>query len=721
MNITNNYFNSVVESANTFIERFDDRKDCKIVLYGLGSYTAALVTMAQGFNIIGLMDSNPENIGKEFLGLPVISKEQAKSMADFIVINTSRFYWQAIYEQVRDIGVPLYYPNGEAAKENVAEHVVDMAEKMLTYDGIKKQIEEHDIVSFDLYDTLIMRKLCNNTDVFKIVEQRCKAAGGGLSYIEMRSHAVALQKKHNYTLDDIYDNMRLLYPEADTEVLKKTELEIEMAVTVPRVDIVKLYNYARSLGKEVVIISDMYLTKEHLRPILEKCGISVDDERLMISCERDADKNSGLMWEQFVRLKAHNGKKLLHIGDSLVGDSEQPKRYGVDTVKIASAQNLLEEITSTATRGGITTIYSSLSYGIIADELFNSPFAWKEDRGKYLLVGNHRFGKVVFSSLTLTYLLWIRRMCKKLGISRLFFMSRDGYFLMRDYLHLSNRIGKTDSVKAEYLYTSRKAVYTANCDKQEAIGVLKDLSFIGTFAEYMDTRWDVQIPESDENSQTQCIVPTDSEKIREWMKPYAKQIQDKQEIHRCAYLRYMEEKRFDKDCALVDLVYSGTIQHWLSVLSGVDIMGFYMAADISEDNVFYHGNMYPCFQEDSCAQQSKTWQYYKVIESFFTAPYGYVKYMDDDGEIYFAKSGKNQESFGKRELINSGIMSYIDEYLDMLHCTGLDVDDIDIDRMGTDRLFGAWMDGRAAFGQEVRDSFFFEDGLVNAGKDNKMM
>ena len=44
-----------------FQARFQKYKDKRIVLYGIGRYTATLLDGQQGFHFVGLMDKNPEN------------------------------------------------------------------------------------------------------------------------------------------------------------------------------------------------------------------------------------------------------------------------------------------------------------------------------------------------------------------------------------------------------------------------------------------------------------------------------------------------------------------------------------------------------------------------------------------------------------------------------------------------------------------------------------
>ena len=110
-NVKNNYQKEIEE----FKIHFSKFKDKKIVLYGIGRYTATLVPVLKDFNFIGLMDRDSENIGKSMYGLPIFSIETAERNADMIIINTAQTYWKVIYKRICQLSIPVYYLNGEIA------------------------------------------------------------------------------------------------------------------------------------------------------------------------------------------------------------------------------------------------------------------------------------------------------------------------------------------------------------------------------------------------------------------------------------------------------------------------------------------------------------------------------------------------------------------------------------------------------------------------------
>lgn len=72
-----------------------------------------------------------------------------------------------------------------------------------------KYIDCHDIITFDIFDTLLMRKTIHNYDVFELVENRAKKYKLNLiSFAKTRKIAeYNLVKKGEYNFDDIYNEI----------------------------------------------------------------------------------------------------------------------------------------------------------------------------------------------------------------------------------------------------------------------------------------------------------------------------------------------------------------------------------------------------------------------------------------------------------------------------------------------------------------------------------
>lgn len=719
--MNNNEYTSFKKSAENFIKYFSNYREKKIVLYGLGQYTATLLSMVQGFNFIGLMDGDENNIGREIYGLRVIGIDEARENADLIVINTSSFYWNLIFERIADIGIPVYFPNGErAVKKKQCPKKLSDDERSLSMEQIKDAIDGVDIVSFDIYDTLLMRVVRSPLDVFKLVELQAELrCGRKIPFQEMRNKAVGDLQKENYTIKELYDRIQKLYPDENVSLLREIELEIETAVTVCRKDMLKIYQYAVEQNKDVYILSDMYLTSDHLITVLNQNGININNTHLWISGEMGVSKNDKNMWKKYME-DVVGKKKALHIGDSIKADIKFAQEAGVQAIKIASATDMLQEIIPLKIWSGINSIYSSITIGMIANELFNSPFSWYGMGEKFCINTCRQFGRIIFGNVILTYLLWILLESRKRGIERLVFLSRDGYFLEKDYLKLVNKLHMESAPEAYYMFTSRKAILTLAAKDEEAFLALLEFSYTGNFKNYLSDRFDIEIAQDDKNAEREIHLPKDRNVIKDWLKPYLNEIHKKIDSYCDIYNDYINEFEWDSSTAIVDVCYTGTIQYWLKKVLNKGLTGFYCVANVSDTNPFNIDNdMISCFQsENDCyAEKSAIWKNHKIVESFLTAPYGTMKSTNDFGEFITYESGNNQKYFMQRELINVGCNEYIADYIQLLKNLKMQPEKIRIDPVFIDCIFGNWFEGEIIFSDTIRKCFWHEDGFINSNKE----
>lgn len=98
-----------------FRERFEAYKNKRIIIYGIGRYTATILNGIKDYSFVGLKDKDPENAGKTSFDLPILSLEEAEEKGNLVIINTSETNWDVIYNRIKDIKIPVYYKNGQRA------------------------------------------------------------------------------------------------------------------------------------------------------------------------------------------------------------------------------------------------------------------------------------------------------------------------------------------------------------------------------------------------------------------------------------------------------------------------------------------------------------------------------------------------------------------------------------------------------------------------------
>ncbi|MGN1422428.1 MAG: HAD family hydrolase [Oscillospiraceae bacterium] len=197
-------------------------------------------------------------------------------------------------------------------------------------------------VSFDIFDTLLVRPCLRPTDIFRLAG---RAAGCSEAFTDLRRACeAAARREHSRSEDittaDIYDVMRRylgLDPERAAEIMR-AELECERALLRPRESMKRIFALAKQAGKTVIVISDMYLSEEFLGNILNGCGYDGYD-RLYVSSEYNAAKYSGKLFKiaaEDMKKRGIKPSEILHIGDNEYSDAEQARRRGFAAYHIPS-------------------------------------------------------------------------------------------------------------------------------------------------------------------------------------------------------------------------------------------------------------------------------------------------------------------------------------------------------------------------------------------------
>ena len=693
---------------DAFRNIFGTMKDKKIVLYGIGRYTATLLAGVSDFNFVGLMDRDENNLGKVMYGLPVIDVHEAEKTADLVIINTAETYWHIIYNRIKNINIPVYFLNGEIAKDDVINQYEYNPYWNNNINELEEKIREYDVVSFDIFDTLIMRKIYLPQDVFKLVEFRLKKEYSiDIDFYKIRLETSLTCNDRNLSLDEVYREMNLTWqlPVETLELVRQLEINTEKSLCVPRKDMVALCNSVAE-DKEVYLISDMYFSSEVIAQILKLCGVN-NTVRIIISSEIKKNKKSGELWKYYTQ-NVLLGKKALHIGDNVQSDVKIPQSYGIDTYYVMSASKMLEQSSVSRIAPKICNLEESVFMGLIISILFNSPFALSNSKGKVELKAFHEMGYCLWGGVIYSFLLWLVEECRKNNINRLLFMSRDCYLIEKDYLFLKHLLKSSDWPDNQYFAISRRIVVVSSLKDKDKYDELLELPYNGSFMDFMCDRFDIKV-DGDMNSKKMVNIPNDAEQVRKWMTPYQNIISETLGNEIKNYKSYLDSMDIGDTDAIVDLWFYGSNQFYLSKTLGKELKGFYFAVNKSEENYYNDKNkMIPCFQhsDDPLAKKCNIRRMDLFTESFFTAPYGMIKAVDENGRFICADEGINQNTFDKRELINSGICNFMKDYLDIFG------KESQLDRFFVNDFFGEFADGNIDLSKELKIIFYYDNSFI---------
>ena len=435
-----------------------------LVLYGTGKNTQAVLNLTKGFNIVGLLD--PNLAGKVVYGKPVLTLEEAAACTRRIVIiarsTVVPIIFRRIHEFAREKDITVYNYAGLELKE--PEDAYDRSGLEYwkhSWQELKRKIEGHDVVSFDIFDTLLGRYVLRPKDLFELMEQ--EGGSGEVPFAELRRQA---ERESGYapTLNQIYDWLQSNgMDETRRRRLRQQEFEWEMRLAYPRRRMIKALRYALSLGKKVVLTSDMYLSKRVMVQLLEKHGIS-GCHSLLISCEEKTAKGDGKLFARL--LEEAGGSTVLHIGDDRFRDIEPAQRMGISTWQVWSAYELfMASSLWPLLSDERSEIGDRLSLGTLCAALFEDPFALHEAKGRVVL--NH-FGQLscLMGPWVLSFMQWASKRLEEAGIKQFIYPSRDG-FLFYQVSHVLRKAGLLRGVDLVYAKASRRAVSTSSALEQE--------------------------------------------------------------------------------------------------------------------------------------------------------------------------------------------------------------------------------------------------------------
>lgn len=154
-------------------------------------------------------------------------------------------------------------------------------------------LNNYGTVSFDIFDTLIIRPLDKPSDLFYLLEYRL----GAENFAKHRRAAeVVLYERYGvYNISDIYRVVGRHYHWTEDEKNAAAEMEfaIEMSLCRANEYVRSIYERCLAAGKTIVAVSDSYFPGDMLAKLLSHCGYN-DISHIYASCDCSCDKRHGL-------------------------------------------------------------------------------------------------------------------------------------------------------------------------------------------------------------------------------------------------------------------------------------------------------------------------------------------------------------------------------------------------------------------------------------------
>ncbi len=319
------------------------------------------------------------------------------------------------------------------------------------YPAIAKQLLLCDVVSFDVFDTLLLRPFDDPKSVFYLVGEalHCPSFTRYRVLAEKQARKEAMEKTgfNEVTLEEIYQKLSR-YVAFDIHRAMELEQQTELALLQANPYMMQVYQMAVELGKTIIAVTDMYLPGAVIREALEKNGYT-QIQRVFLSQECGFSKRSGRLFP-YVREQMGQDKRYLHMGDNYAADLVQAKQAGFDTRYYPNSNRLGNPHRC----ADLTALMGSAYRGVVNNRLCCG--AYKENQ-------YFEYGYAYAGFYVLGYCVWIHERVKAKGIQKLLFLSRDGDILQKVYQKLY------PEEETEYVYWSRAAAtrLTAGCFRNE--------------------------------------------------------------------------------------------------------------------------------------------------------------------------------------------------------------------------------------------------------------
>lgn len=582
-------------------------------------------------------------------------------------------------------------------------------------DNLYLKLKDYDVVSFDVFDTLITRKIYNPDDVFRIIDNLIsKDIKLNQSFIIIRKQAENLirTEKNDPDINEIYNKIQEMCNLTSGEVRKIKDLEIflEKKLLIPRKDMLKLFNLLKENGNTIILVSDMYLTSDIIKDILKQNGY-IGYESIYVSCECNLRKDKGNIWD-FIKEK-YNGKKIIHVGDNEESDCHKLWQYNLIPEHIMSGKmmyfNSPYGYYTNYLKSDIN-ICDSVLYGLIINKcLFNSPFKWNKSEAIYNIDSLYEYGYCIIGPILLEFMIWLIKSLKNEKNLSLLFLSREGYYFQKMYKLLSQRldVAYLKNIQDLYFLTSRRCVSVACIENIEDIYRILDIEYYGDLKSLLKTRFNLNVKEKN----FEVIIKPDGsgnkDDVLKIINKYQNEILEIARKEKKNYTKYIDKNiKNIKNATVVDLGYSGTTQMFLSKLTNQKISGKYLVVKNNPKPLALGCKVESCYNEIKNDSKHPLYKNSLLLEFFLTAPYGQLQYFDDNLKPRYLEERLVKEKQVYLDEIYRGVEELFNDVVDLV---GNNIENYNFNKELIVKNFEGFLSESNYFLSHNRKVFEFED------------
>ena len=538
----------------------------------------------------------------------------------------------------------------------------------ISFMHLAKGMMPYEVISFDVFDTLIFRPFEHPYDLFVLEGEELDI----MDFCEIRRSAEEEARQNSrlkrgnreVTLEEIYD---LVADETGIDPKEGAALEFSMECRLCYGNpyMLEVFHILKEQGKILVALSDMYLSAAKMEKLLSCCGYEGFDE-IIVSCDYNCSKRDGGLYD--VLKKKYAGRTIVHVGDHPVSDLESARKKGIDA-------RFYQNVNEAGRR------YRAKDMSYLAESAYRGIVnAWLHS-GRRSFTPYYEVGFVYTGFYCMGFCQWIARYVREHELEKVLFLAREGDIYQKVFQEmypdipteyvLWSRIPvvKTTVRKNRHPYLLQIVHHKANALYKSMIGTLLERTGIGRLKAYLP---DYRLKEEE------FLTPGNEKVLRELLLDHWDEVCSCYEADDTYIRSYLERKiQNAKKAAVVDVGWSGNnvlqVKYLVEEAYGMDcrihcllaaarnVNDTYMAGMMQRKRVetYIFSNMYNKGLHDTHQEENKKLNsfFFEILTQSSTPTF-----LGFDQQGKFLYDIPEVENYRHNREIHQGTLDFVKEY-----------------------------------------------------------